>query len=321
MIPIPQTVVQPFTEVKQGFTEFKLDTRSLNWHPSDDTLLGTELQEGGRTFEFDTDRMAMEKKDTVENEIARFIIVHDNVDYSTCADLIYSLINDAKQHFLTYLSEEETEKVMHDRQKTLADIIYAQMNEHFYHEEVDYKATKMRPFSKIETGFGGKFKADEIYDLRAGDVKSKVFKGFKKACHTLYKFDSGTERDFAIVMENDKDVLKWMRPSPKQFDIYYGPGGISKYEPDFIAETADEIYMIETKASNEVESETVKQKAKAAEKYCEAVTAWNAENGGKPWEYVIVPHDEVRINSSFKHLVAYTQAIQQMCLDLKKKDE
>lgn len=325
VIPIPQTVVQPFTEVKQGFTEFKLDTRSLNWHPSDDTLLGTELQEGGRTFEFDTDRMAMEKKDTVENEIARFIIVHDNVDYSTCADLIYSLINDAKQHFLTYLSEEETEKVMHDRQKTLADIIYAQMNEHFYHEEVDYKATKMRPFSRIETGFGGKFKADEIYDLRAnikpGDVKSKVFKGFKKACHTLYKFDSGTERDFAIVMENDKDVLKWMRPSPKQFDIYYGPGGISKYEPDFIAETADEIYMIETKASNEVESETVKQKAKAAEKYCEAVTAWNAENGGKPWEYVIVPHDDVRINSSFKHLVAYTQAIQQMCLDLKKKDE
>lgn len=44
VIPIPQTVVQPFTEVKQRFTEFSLDTRSLNWHPSDDTLLGMELQ-------------------------------------------------------------------------------------------------------------------------------------------------------------------------------------------------------------------------------------------------------------------------------------
>ena len=63
----------------------------------------------------------------------------------------------------------------------------------------------------------------------------------------LYKFDSGTERDFAIVLENDKSVLKWMRPSIKQFDIYYGPGGINRYEPDFVVETSDKIYMIETK--------------------------------------------------------------------------
>ena len=326
VIPIPQTVVQPFTEVKQGFTEFTLDTRSMNWHPSDDTLLGTELQEGGRTFTFDSARMAMEKRDTVENEIIRFIIVHDNVDYASCADLLYSLVADAKRHFLTYLTEEETEKVMHDRQKTLADIIYAQMNEHFYHEEINYRASKMRPFSRIETGFGGKFKADEIYDLRAnikpGEVKSKVFSGFKKACHTLYKFDSGTERDFAIVLENDGEVQKWMRPAAKQFDIYYGPGGVSRYEPDFIVETASGIFMVETKASNEMDSETVLQKARAAMKYCQAASEWNAENGGKPWEYALISHDEVRINSSFKHLIAYKKAFDQMQMemDLKRKD-
>ena len=206
--------------------------------------------------------------------------------------------------------------MMHDRQKTLADIIYAQMNEHFYHEEVNYRASKMRPFSRIETGFGGKFKSDEIYDIRAnikaGEVRSKVFNGFKKACHTLYKFDSGTERDFAIVLENDDEVLKWMRPAAKQFDIYYGPGGVSRYEPDFVVETANGIFMIETKASNELGSEVVLQKAKAAMKYCQAVSEWNAENGGKPWEYALISHDEVRINSSFKHLVAYKMAFDQM---------
>ena len=196
---------------------------------------------------------------------------------------------------------------MRDRQKTIADIIYNQMNEHFYHEEINFRASKMRPFSRIETGFGGKFKSDEIYDLRAnipaGEVRSKVFNGFTKACHTLYKFDSGTERDFAIVLENDKSVLKWMRPSAKQFDIYYGPGGINRYEPDFIVETADMIYMVETKASNELTSEPVIQKAKAAKVFCQAVTDWNAENGGKSWQYVLLSHDEVRINSSFGYLV------------------
>lgn len=77
----------------------------------------------------------------------------------------------------------------------------------------------MRPFSRIETSFGGKFRSDEIYDLRANiqasEVRQKIFNGFKKACHTLYKFDSNTERIFAIVLENDKDSLKWMRPSLK----------------------------------------------------------------------------------------------------------
>jgi len=313
IIPIPQAVVQPFTAVKHGFHKFELDTRNMKWHPSDDALIGTELQEGGETFEFNTDFALFPKTDTVENEIVRHIIVHDNVDYITSSELIYSLIDDAKRHFLSYLTPEETEKVMRDRQRSLAEIIYAQMNEHFYKEESSYKTSKMRPFTRIETGFGGKFKSDDLYDLRANlspsEVKTKIFKGFKKACHTMYKFDSNTERVFAIVLENDIAVLKWMRPSAKQFDIYYGPGEMSRYEPDFIVETADTIYMAETKAYDEVQkslqnkSGDVWEKAVAGQEYCRAATEWNSENGGKPWEYVLIAHNEVRLQSSFKYLV------------------
>ena len=320
VIPIPQTVVQPFTEVKQGFIPFSLDTRSINWHPSDDTMIGTELKEGGKTFEVESDRHAMAKVDSPENEIVRHIIVHDNVDYGTCADLIYSLVADVKKKLLSYLTDAESEKVMRERQKMIADIIYSQMNTHFYREEVNFRATKMRPFSRIVTGFGAKFKSEDIYDLRAnisaGAVKSKVFKGFKKSCHTLYKFDSGTERDFAIVLENDRTVLKWMRPAAKQFEIYYGPGGISRYEPDFVVETAEKIYMIETKASNELNSESVIQKAKAAKVYCRAVTEWNEENGGKPWEYILLSHEEIRINSSLTYLLGTRVETEQMTISV-----
>ena len=255
----------------------------------------------------------------MENEIARYIIIHDNVDYGSSAALIYSLIADAKRHFLSYLNSEETEKVMRDRQRTLADIIYAQMNQHFYKEKTSYRASEMRPFSRIETGFGEKFKSDDIYDLRANipsvEVKSKMFKGFKKASHTLYKFDGDTERRFAIVLENDKDVLKWMRPSAKQFNIYYGAGGISRYEPDFVIETADIIYMVETKASNEIGSEAVKEKAIAAQEYCRAVTEWNSKNAGKTWLYVLISHDEVRLQSSFGYLVSNRVPMEQMKLE------
>jgi len=307
VIPIPQAVVRPHAEVKRSFYDFTLDTHNMRWHPADDTLLGTELQEGGKTFTKNTDSASSAKSDTVENEIVRHIIVHDNVDYSNCAELIYSLIADAKRHFLSYLKEDEVEKVMRDRQRILAEIIYTQMNEHFYKEEVSYRAANMRPFSRIESSFGGKFKSDEVYDLRASltksQVKTKVFSGFKKAGHTLYKFDSDTERVFAIVLENDNAVLRWLRPAPKQFNIYWGHGGINRYEPDFVVETADAIYMCEPKASRNVEDADVKEKAVAAQEYCRAASEFNAENGGKPWIYALIPHDEIRPQSSFIYLL------------------
>lgn len=78
---------------------------------------------------------------------------------------------------------------------------------------------------------------------------------------------------------------------------------MSRYEPDFVVETADKIYMVETKAANEINSTSVKEKAVAGQEYCRAVTVWNAENGGKPWEYALISHDEVRLQSSFKYLV------------------
>jgi len=311
VIPIPRATVQPHTDVKRGFYDFTLDTRTMVWHPSDDTLLGTELQEGGETFLVKTSASGQNEIDTVENEIVRHIIVHDNVDYNSCAELIYNLIAEAKQHFLSYLNADETEKVMRDRQRSIAEIIYTQMNEHFYKEEVSYKAANMFPFTRIESSFGGKFKTDEIYDLRAplasSEVRSKIFSGFKKAGHTLYKFDSDTERIFAIVLENDTAVLRWLRPAPKQFNLYYGTGGMKKYDPDFVVETADAIYMCEPKAGRNMEDADVQEKAVAGREYCRAASEYNAENGGKPWKYALIPHDEIRPQSSFGYLVSAAQ--------------
>lgn len=80
------------------------------------------------------------------------------------------------------------------------------------------------------------------------------------------------ERRFAIVLENDTAVDKWMIPSPKQFNTYYGQGGMSRYEPGFIVETDNGVFMIETKASNKLKNKNVIEKAKAAKEYCKAVS-------------------------------------------------
>ena len=319
VIPIPQASVQPVVEVKQGFYEFKLDTRNMNWHPSNDILVGQELQEDGKVIEIDTSFANIKDTDTPENAIVKYLILHDNIDYNTCADLMYKLIEQLKIHFLSYLkNEDDVKKVLVQRRRSIANNIYAQMNQHFYKEETSYKATSMRPFSKIEVGFGGKYISDDIYDYTANvapsEIKNKIFKGFIKSCHTMYKFDSNPERIFATVLENDGDVLKWMCPNIKQFNIYYDRDSESRYKPDFVVETKDKIFMLEVKDSRKLEDPVVVKKAKAATEYCKAATEFNLENEGKPWEYGIISHAEIHLNSSFKYLVDNSKKGEQLSI-------
>ena len=57
--------------------------------------------------------------------------------------------------------------------------------------------------------------------------------------------------------------------------IYYGPSDMSRYEPNFIVETADGIFMVETKASSELKicllmhrNDSVRESARRDETRC-----------------------------------------------------
>ena len=139
--------------------------------------------------------------------------------------------------------------------------------------------------------------------MKRGDVPKYIFTGFLKSYYTEYKFDSQTELDFANVLESDNNVLKWLRPAPNQFNIYWS-NGAKRYEPDFIVETADCIYMVETKAKKELTAEEVQAKKKAAEEYCKNATEYTRANGGKPWKYHLLRHDMVDKSKSFDYLMA-----------------
>lgn len=303
-IPIPQGTVQPISETKLRYDMFTLDVRAINFQTTDETLVGTELREGGKTYDIDVAHAGITVKDSPENAIAKFIIAKDNIDYVKAADVIYDLIKQLKEHLYSYLhTDEAVDKVLKQRRKNLAENLYTQINEHFYKEETVYTISNMRPFSEIEIGFANKFESDKIYDLRdnivPSEIKKRIFTGFKKACHTMYKFDSTTEKTFATVLEDDKSVLRWLCPSEKQFSLYYDKNSNARYQPDFIVELENEIYMVETKDSRMLKDTVVGAKAKAGVKYCASATEFNLDNGGKPWKYVLIPHDEVSLNSSF----------------------
>ena len=117
------------------------------------------------------------------------------------------------------------------------------------------------------------------------------------------KFDSDTERRLAIILDRDAD--KWFRPAAGQFQISYKLG-VSQhdYQPDFVAETADYIYMLEPKAKSEMTTPDVLSKKEAAVTWCTRATTHARGNGGKPWKYVLIPHDVIAENMTLTGLVS-----------------
>jgi type III restriction enzyme len=165
----------------------------------------------------------------------------------------------------------------------------------------------VRPFTKIENwnftaliNAGTKDYRDENFP--SSQVPKFIFRGFQKSCHFEYKFDSRPEQTFSFILENDKDVIRWLRPAPNQLRIYWHHNN-KLYEPDFIVETNDCIYIIEIKAANEMKDSEVLEKAAAAIKYCNYATEYTDENSGKSWKYALVAHDSVAKNGSFKGII------------------
>jgi type III restriction enzyme len=298
-IPIPQATVQQKLEVIEGFHEFVMDVKYINFQSSDETIKVKDLSREGRVSYINSNIKIDTANDTPENEIIMEIIqTRSDVDYEKNADLLYSLVEQIKNHFRTYLIEEDMIKVLRQRRKDIADIIYAQMSQHFYKEEIRFEAGEMRPFSRIEVGYGEKFDSDIVYNFRVtiapSEVGKKIFEGFKRSCHSLYKFSSNTEKTFAIILEDDKSVQKWMCPNRNQFRLYWDKQSRRLYQPDFVVETNDCIYMIETKDNRMLKTEEVILKAKAGMEYCRAASEFNKRGGGKPWKYALISHDIVK---------------------------
>jgi type III restriction enzyme len=126
-------------------------------------------------------------------------------------------------------------------------------------------------------------------------IKQMLFGGFSNCLYPFQKFDSDTERRFAVIME--RDAQKWFKPAKGQFKIYYKDGAEHpEYVPDFVAETNDYVLMVETKSQAEMTDAIVQAKADAATKWCENAGEYLLKNGGKAWKYLLIPHDEVKEN-------------------------
>ena len=306
-IEIPRMTVQK--EVfKAEYQWFDLDTRiGFDLPALQDELIRVSIGAGEQSVE--TIQIQSGRKfDKPINVIVNALIDYDDIDYDENSELLYHLASQALEAISANLEDKDSlAKVIHDFKKAIASSIYDQMKRHFVMQSTGYVKPKVLPFTGIvpqnvkEIEGYGRINYQTL--IAPSHLHKFIFTGYLKSYYVEYKFDSKTEHDFSFVLENDKKVLRWLRPAREQFSIYWSNGS-KRYEPDFIVETADAIYMVETKAAANVSTEEVQQKKAAAEEYCRHASEFTAENGGKPWRYILLPHDVVDRTASFEYLIA-----------------
>lgn len=292
-IDIPRISVVPTGEVTTGFRPFTLDVSGLHLQPGAHEIVGQAL----RTHERVT--LAAEsglKEQRAEDYIVHALVDYDDIDYFTQSALLYELAGQMVQHLRSYLAEDEVISVLQGQAKLIAGEIHAQMQAHFFAEAAGFEVRVSRGFTALKpcnfTATAGQphhFR-ETVADVSC--IKSMLFNGFQKCLYPLQKFHSDTERRFAVILE--RDAQKWFRPVKGQFQIYY-PSGTEQpeYIPDFVAETDGAILMVETKKRAELASGEVQAKAAAAARWCGQASGYTASAGGKPWHYLLIPHDEI----------------------------
>lgn len=139
------------------------------------------------------------------------------------------------------------------------------------------------------------------------NIKKYLFTGYKKSYYPASAFDSDTERQFSIILEEDPDVIRWIKPPLNQLGLFWKAG--QQYNPDFLVETTTGKYMVEVKALNEVNNEEVVSKAREGIRWCTFATT--ADPDHKTWEYRLISDDNIHPGNTCKYTLGTAHPIKE----------
>ena len=306
-IPIPQIKVTDAGVEEYVFTDFNLDLSDFRDAPIKNELLLQNLEDPQDRQRIKGDAIDFEGYNPKKVILDR-LREKPEIDYQRCSNLLFKLITQVCDHYETQYGSNGMQNIVMMHKIDIADRIYKQMMQHFYcengflQEEVigsrNYNL-QQKYQSKVTVG---------LFDDFTEDIHSVLFTGIKRGVFESAKFDSKEgELTLARILETDPDVQNWLRPHPKEFNITYNHG--HNYEPDFVVETEDRIYLVEVKGEDKLDDPDVIAKKKRGIQYCGVASRWCKANGYKEWRYVFIPSKQILPNSSFMQLVRKYQEL------------
>ena len=298
-IAIPKIIVQPSVKltlkkfvVKCNITDFDLAASKIERFDA----INKKMLEV-------VDAQVLEVDDPL-NLLACMLIDSDDLsEISIDEDADY--IIDVVEQYLALIegSEEDKKKIVRRYAKLIVDDIITQIHNNM-EKDVKYIYNIQKDiivFGKTVKNIkatGGTQNFRKAFTDKT-NIRKYLFTGYTKSYYSENAFDSDTERLFSIILEDDPEVLKWIKPPMDKLGIYWKAG--HQYTPDFIVETATTKYMVEIKAKNEVSNDEVQLKAREGIKWCKFATAVDKDN--KKWEYRLVTDDCVVVGNTCKYVL------------------
>jgi type III restriction enzyme len=281
-IDIPKIVLVPKDEGMAGYRDFDLD------------LTGIQLQPSSKS-----DQMRSHPEARLEDYVVRGLVDFDDVSYNDHHDILYKLAGAVVRHLQSYLdNENDVRNVLQFHQTELVNMVHSQMRKHREDKVTEYEGivtegfTRLRPTSYFLSP-GASFR-DFRCPVNEKLFRSALFSGFKRCLSPSERFQSDTDRRFAVLLEDQSDpsILKWLKPGKGVFQIHHEKD--TAYEPDFVIETKAAKLVCEITRVKGIETSQRQDRADAALKWCEYATQQEKQNGGKPWSYLLIPDDAVK---------------------------
>lgn len=304
-ISVPKILVQPSSTVtlkrfvvKRNIADFEIAASKIERF----NAVNAEMLES-----FDAEILAV---DDATNTLACMLLDCDALsEISVDEDADYIL--DIVQQYLALIdgTDEDKKRIVRRYAKLIIDDIVKQIHENmdrqtYYTHVVQKDLIVFRKAVKNVRADGGEVSFRKSFANKS-EIKKYVFTGYKKSYYGANAFDSDTERLFSIVLEDDADVIRWIKPPLNQLGLFWQAG--QQYNPDFLVETPTAKYMIEVKAKNEVKNPDVVGKAKEGIKWCKYASIVDFDK--KPWEYRLITDEVISVGNTLKYILGLSEVI------------
>ena len=301
-IPIPRIKVTDEGVTEYIFGDFELDLSGFTYVPVGEDLLIQNLQNIADRVKLEGEKIDFGDYNPLR-EIVSLLREKPEIDYEACSELLFKLISAAYDHFLEQFGDNGAKNIVMMHRHDIADKIYNQMMQHFScsnsllkEEVIGVSDTNMAN----NYSYASKQSIWDKFDSSDEHIKSVLFTDISKGVFAEAKFDSKPELILAKILEYEPEVKNWLRPAKMQFNITYNRG--KRYEPDFVVETDDTIYLVEVKGEDKLNDPDVIAKKKRGIQYCQVATSWGKANGYKAWQYLFIPSMQIKESSTFSNL-------------------
>lgn len=296
--PSSTVTLKPFT-VKRNIADFEVAASKIERF----NAVNAEMLES-----FDAEILAV---DDAVNTLACMLLDCDALSEISVDEDAHYILNIVQQYLaLIDGSEADKNKIVRRYAKLIIDDIVKQIHENmdrqtYYTHVVQKDLIVFRKAVRNVRADGGEVNFRKTIANKS-EIKKYVFTGYKKSYYNINAFDSDTERLVSVILEDDKDVIRWIKPPLNQLGLFWQAG--QQYNPDFLVETPTTKYMIEVKAKNEVNNPDVVGKAKEGIKWCKYASMVDFDK--KPWEYKLITDDVIAVGNSLKYILGLSENIE-----------